>query len=225
VFNYQRLKAQNVIKLLQAEFKALNYQINPHFIFNVLNSLQYYILHKETNNAVHLLSSFSMLIRKIVNNSRQQYVSVLEEVECLKEYLDLEKMRLDNKFDYELNIDSSIDIERKNILPMIIQPLVENSIWHGIVPAERQGKISIEFKKVDGKITCVVTDNGVGIQDKKEKSQNNLSLAMKNVSERLKIISELNNSNWAINIVDRSTLATGETGAVVTVVFPELNET
>ncbi|MDB5284852.1 MAG: signal transduction histidine kinase, LytS, partial [Bacteroidota bacterium] len=227
VFNYQRLKAKNLIKLLQAEFKALNYQINPHFIFNVLNSIQYYILRKDTDNAVHMLSSFSMLIRKIVNNSKQQYISVIEELECLKEYMDLEKVRLDNKFEYEINIDISIDLEKKEILPMILQPLVENSIWHGIVPSGRPGRISIDFKKENGQIICVVEDNGVGINSKgasTEKGHNNLSLAMKNVSERLKIISELNSSTWDVKTEDKSNLATGETGTIVTVLFPAVKD-
>ena len=225
IFSFQKLKATNVIKLLQAEFKALNYQINPHFIFNVLNSIQYYILKKDTENAVHLLGSFSLLIRRIVNNSKQQYISIIEEIECLKEYMDLEKMRLDNKFDYTINIDSSIDVEEKNILPMIIQPLVENSIWHGIVPSSKPGIISIDFKKTDGMVICKVEDNGVGINAKvndREKSQNNLSLAMKNVSERLKIISELNDTTWSIKTEDKSLSDPSETGTIVTIVFPAI---
>ncbi|HWB63312.1 MAG TPA: histidine kinase [Chitinophagales bacterium] len=222
-YSYQKLKATNLIKLLQAEFKALSYQINPHFIFNVLNSIQYYILRKESDSAVHLLSSFSMLIRRIVNNSRQQYISVLEEVECLREYLELEKLRLDDKFEYEINIDTNIHIEEKIILPMIIQPLVENSIWHGIAPSGRMGKITVNFSAKNGQVICTVEDNGVGIHAKKEgehKTQNNLSLAMKNVSERLKIISELNNSTWAIKTEDKSENNPGETGTRVTIIFP-----
>ena len=223
IFSYQKLKSTNVIKLLQAEFKALSYQINPHFIFNVLNSIQYYILKKDTDNAVHLLGSFALLIRRIVNNSRQQYISIIEEVECLREYMDLEKMRLDNRFDYSINIDSNIDIEEKNILPMIIQPLVENSIWHGIVPGSAHGIISVDFRKENDTIICVVEDNGVGINAKPanaEKNQNNLSLAMKNVSERLKIISELNDSTWAIKTEDKSVKDPMLHGTIVTIIFP-----
>jgi hypothetical protein len=225
-FSYQKLKSTNIIKLLQSEFKALSYQINPHFIFNVLNSIQYYILKKDTDNAVHLLGSFALLIRRIVNNSRQQYIGIIEEVECLKEYMDLEKMRLDNKFEYTINIDSSIDIEDKNILPMIMQPLVENSIWHGIVPSSKPGIISIDFRKEKGAVICKVEDNGVGINTSinKEKSQNNLSLAMKNVSERLKIISELNDSTWAIKTEDKSVRDPSQSGTIVTIVFPALKE-
>lgn len=224
LFAYQRFKAQNVIKLLQSEFKALNYQINPHFIFNVLNSIQYYILRKDSDKAVNFLSSFSTLIRRIVSNSRQQYISVIEEVECLKDYLDLEKLRLENKFDYELNIDSNVDVEKKMMLPMILQPLVENSIWHGIVPLEEKGLIKVSFKKdEDGALICMVDDNGVGINSTKmvtKKEQNNLSLAMSNVKERLKIIGELNGSEWFINFMDKSELGNKERGTIVTIRFP-----
>lgn len=224
LFAYQRFKAQNVIKLLQSEFKALNYQINPHFIFNVLNSIQYYILRKDSDKAVHFLSSFSTLIRRIVSNSRQQYISVIEEVECLKDYLDLEKLRLENKFDYELNIDSNVDIEQKTMLPMIIQPLVENSIWHGIVPLEERGKIKVDFKLDEvGALVCTVDDNGVGINSTKlitKKEQNNLSLAMSNVKERLKIIGELNGSEWFINFKDKCELGNKDRGTIVTIRFP-----
>ncbi|MBS1614081.1 MAG: histidine kinase, partial [Bacteroidetes bacterium] len=208
----------------QSEFKALNYQINPHFIFNVLNSIQYYILRKDSDKAVHFLSSFSTLIRRIVSNSRQQYISVIEEVECLKDYLDLEKLRLENKFDYELNIDSNVDIEQKTMLPMIIQPLVENSIWHGIVPLEERGKIKVDFKLDEvGALVCTVDDNGVGINSTKlitKKEQNNLSLAMSNVKERLKIIGELNGSEWFINFKDKSELGNKDRGTIVTIRFP-----
>ena len=140
--------------------------------------------------------------------------------------MDLEKMRLDNKFEYTINIDSSIDIEEKNILPMIIQPLVENSIWHGIVPSSKPGVISIDFKKENGAVICKVEDNGVGINISlnKEKTQNNLSLAMKNVSERLKIISELNESSWAIKTEDKSVTDPLQSGTIVTIVFPAVKD-
>lgn len=142
----------------------------------------------------------------------------------MKDYLDLEKLRLENKFDYELNIDSNVDIESKTMLPMIIQPLVENSIWHGIVPLEERGKIKVDFKRDnDGALICTVEDNGVGINSSKlitKKEQNNLSLAMSNVKERLKIIGELNGSEWFINFRDKSEMGNKERGTIVTIRFP-----
>jgi|GEM_PF-2267007 len=223
VFRNQRQHSQNVIKLLQAEFKALNYQINPHFIFNVLNSIQYYIIRKNSEKAVQFLNAFSQLIRRIITNSKQPYISVLEEIECLQDYMDLEKLRLDNSFEYEINIDSNVNIEEKIMLPMILQPLVENSIWHGIVPYGGLGKIKVEFYKQSNALVCIVDDNGVGIKSKghiNKKSQNNLSLAMGNVNERLKIIAELNGSDWFINIEDKSDKDKAEHGTVVTIKFP-----
>jgi LytS/YehU family sensor histidine kinase len=226
VFRYERLKAQNIIHLLKAEFKALNYQINPHFIFNVLNSIQYYILRKDSDKAVHFLNTFSLLIRRIVNNSKQQYISVLEEIESLQEYLGLEKLRLDGKFAFEINIDSRIDIEQKLLVPMIIQPLVENSIWHGIVPSGNQGKVKVDFKKDGNYIICVVDDNGIGLKPSVNTNAggNHLSMAMVNVRERLKIISEINSSSWYITIKDKHDIGLEESGVIVTVQFPEIKE-
>ena len=227
VFRYQRLKSANFINLLKAEFKALNYQINPHFIFNVLNSIQYYILRKESDKAVHFLNSFSLLIRRIVTNSRQQYISVIEEIECLKEYMDLEKLRLDNKFDYVINIDSRVDIEAKILVLMIIQPIVENSIWHGIVPSGFKGKVKIDFKLDDNALVIVVEDNGVGLRENGQNlnsSPQHLSMAMSNINERLKIIGDLNDSTWYIHMEDKKEKGLHETGAIVTIRFPEIKK-
>ena len=226
LFRYQRLKSRNFINLLKAEFKALNYQINPHFIFNVLNSIQYYILRKESDKAVHFLNSFSILIRRIVTNSRQQYISVIEEVECLKEYMDLEKLRLDNKFDYEINIDSRVDIEAKTLLPMIIQPIVENSIWHGIVPSGIRGKVKVDFKYESNILVVMVEDNGVGLDpdwQNANRSPQHLSMAMSNVKERLKIIGDLNDDDtWYIHMEDKRDKGLNGSGMIVTIRFPEI---
>lgn len=226
LFRNLRLRSQNYIDLLKSEFKALNYQINPHFIFNVLNSIQYYILRKDSEKAVHFLNSFSTLIRRIVTNSRQQYISIIEEVECLKEYMDLEKLRLDDKFDYEINIESHLDIESKMLLPMIIQPIVENAIWHGIVPGGTIGKVKVGFRKEGGALLVRVEDNGVGLAQMGQpanKSPQHLSMAMSNVRERLKIIGDLNDSTWYIQMVDKKRdLGLDESGAVITIRFPEI---
>jgi Histidine kinase len=226
LLRYQRLKAQNFIHLHKAEFKALNYQINPHFIFNVLNSIQYYILRKDSDKAVHFLNSFSILIRRIVTNSRQQYISIIEEIECLKEYMDLEKLRLDNKFDYEINIDSSINIEAKILLPMIIQPVIENAIWHGIVPSGTRGRVKVDFAYDNKNIVVTVEDNGVGLNPDWEndtKSPQHLSMAMTNVKERLKIIGDLNDDDtWYIRMLDKRAKGGNESGTLVFIRFPEI---
>ncbi len=226
IIAYQRAKVRNQIRYLQAELKALNYQINPHFIFNTLNSIQHFILKKDSKYAAELLTSFSSLIRKIILNARKPYISVLEEVECLKEYMDLEKVRLDNQFDYEIVINSDIDIQKKSVLPMVIQPIVENSIWHGIIPSLKKGKIIITFKKENNRIACTIEDNGIGFTPKnkndKKKKKNNLSLAMDNVRERLKIIGELNNSLGSFTITHKGSIGGNEKGTIVTITFPTL---
>lgn len=224
IFRYQRNKSENTIRRLNAEYKALNYQINPHFVFNVLNSIQYFILNNNARKASFFLNSFSTLIRQIIANSKHQYISLIEEVNCLKEYMDLEKMRLDDKLEYEISLSNDVDASAKQIPPMIIQPLVENAIWHGIAPLETGGKVVVSFYMADATLYCTVDDNGVGFGKKKEGGSNNLSMALENVKERLKIAAEINNSSWALTVTDKSTISKEKKGTLVTVKFPRLKK-
>jgi LytS/YehU family sensor histidine kinase len=112
---------------------ALRSQMNPHFIFNSLNSIQHFITTHEKEEALHYLSKFSKLIRKILENSRQNTVSVSNELELLKLYIQLEQLRFSNKFDYHISIDEKIDIENTEIPPLLIQPYIENAIQHGLI--------------------------------------------------------------------------------------------
>lgn len=223
-FRFQKMKSENLIKLLQYEFKALNYQINPHFVFNVLNSIQYFVIRKDSDKAVFFLNSFSRLIRKIVNNSRQQHISITEEVEFLQEYLDLERLRLDGKFEYTIEIGDGVDTQTKLLLPMVLQPIVENSIWHGIVPADRLGTIDLRFLKQRDCIICEIEDNGVGLKHTEKKSKPaGLSIALGNVKERLKIAAEMYDSEWSLTIQDKTEI-NGDTGTIVTIKFPHAKE-
>lgn len=220
-FRFQKNRAQNVIKMLQYEFKALNYQINPHFVFNVLNSIQYFVIRKDSEKAVFFLSAFSRLIRKIVSNSKQQQISVNEEIDFLREYLDLERLRLDGKFEYTIEIADNVNADEKTLLPMILQPIVENSIWHGIVPADRLGNIELRFVKEGDCILCEVEDDGVGLNYKNNyEKPKGLSIAISNVKERLKIAAEISGSEWELTIKNKEEV----TGTIVTIKFPHAKE-
>lgn len=224
IFRFQKMRAENLIKLLQYEFKALNYQINPHFVFNVLNSIQYFVIKKDSDRAVFFLNAFSRLIRKIVSNSKQQHISVSEEVDFLQEYLDLERLRLDGKFEFTIEIKGNVDVQAKTLLPMILQPIVENSIWHGIVPADRLGNIDIRFVKNFDCVVCEIEDDGVGLNFKSNKNKpQGLSLALSNVKERLKIAAEMYDSEWALTIENKKEI-NGEDGTIVTIKFPHAKE-
>jgi sensor histidine kinase YesM len=144
------------------EQKALRLQMNPHFIFNSLNSIQSYIVTHETGMAVTYLGKFSQLMRLILMNSGNNFVVFREELKAITHYLDLEKLRFDNKFDYSIHIDKNIDTEFIEIPPMIVQPYIENAIIHGILHKKSKGSIEIDFALKGENLLCTVTDNGIG---------------------------------------------------------------
>lgn len=150
------------------EQKALRLQMNPHFIFNSLNSIQSYIITQDTDMAVQYLGKFSQLMRLILANSSYKYISMKEEVRSIQYYLELEKLRFENKFEYKLTVDKNIDQEFIQIPPMIIQPYIENAIIHGLLHKPTKGKLEIDFMLNKNSVLCTVFDNGVGRQKSME---------------------------------------------------------
>lgn len=222
----EKTKTRNKILLLQSEYKALNYQINPHFIFNIFNSIQYFIVKKNTEKAIAFLNSFSNHIRKIMTNAGQTQISVLDECESLEEYLNLEQMRMDNSFTYNISIESNVKIEQKLILPMIIQPVVENSIWHGVSQSDRNCHITVSFKQINNRVSCIIEDDGIGLKKQKALNENpnkkSLSIALENIKERLRMVADLHNSEWSFTITDRSDIDPSLSGTKVVIEFPKI---
>ena len=168
-----RLKAKHQIErqMFEMERQALRLQMNPHFIFNTLNSIQAFILKNKTKESIAYLSKFSRLMRAILNNSQESLIAFDNEVETLHAYMELEQLRFEHRFKFSIHVSSDIDQEFIGIAPMLIQPYVENAIIHGVGPLkERDGEISIDFQ-VDGKyIICTINDNGVGRAYHKKKN-------------------------------------------------------
>lgn len=155
-----RLKAQvNINKLTQQNLRS---QMNPHFIFNVLNSIQYYILRNDTKASSMYLSKFAQLLRLTLDNAQSNLVSINDEVESLKLYLELEAMRLEDHLEYAIEVDEGIDRFMFKIPTLLIQPYVENSIIHGIQQKKGKGKVHIQMKMHGNMIHCLIEDNGVG---------------------------------------------------------------
>lgn len=144
------------------EQKALRLQMNPHFIFNSLNSIQSYIIEHDSQSAILYLWKFSQLMRLILTNSANKFVPLKDELKSLTYYMDLEQLRFEGKFDYEVIVAPDIDEEFVEIPPMIIQPYVENAIIHGIVHKSGKGHLKLQFTHEDGRLLCVVEDNGIG---------------------------------------------------------------
>jgi len=173
----------------------LRQQMNPHFIFNTLNSIQYYMYQHDKLATNNYLTKFSSLMRKVLENSRHTSVPLRDELDALNLYLELEMIRFKDKFEYEINIDEEIDTLLYKVPTMLIQPYVENSISHGLMPGENKGIVKIDLKLESEYILCTIEDNGIGREaafEKKKKSDNNHnSLGTQIVSSRLDLVNSL----------------------------------
>jgi len=193
-------------KALVSELHALRSQMNPHFIFNTLSSIQNFITKNDSKDAVSYLSKFSKLMRATLENTQQQQISIKNEVETLSLYMDLEKLRLNNKFSYQITVDENIDELFEEIPPMLIQPYVENAIWHGISHKEGKGTIKIAFNLLnENLIRCSIEDDGIGRIKANEINGNQkkkTSLGMSITKERLELINSLKDSKLNVTITD-----------------------
>ncbi len=167
----EHLKFNRERELLEMEAKALRAQMNPHFIFNCLNSIKSLIQQNENEKSVTYLTTFSKLIRNLLNNADKKEISLFDEIATCKLYLQLEAMRFDTKFSYTVNVDDTIDLKSIQVPALIIQPFIENAIWHGIVPRNTGGKLLLNVLRKDGVIEIIIDDDGIG----REASQQNKS--------------------------------------------------
>ena len=183
---------QKISDLTQANLRQ---QMNPHFIFNTLNSIQYYMYQHDKLATNTYMTKFSSLMRKVLENSNHTSIPLQDELDALKLYLELESLRFRDKFDYNITVDEEIDPLLFKVPTMLIQPYVENSICHGLMPKAEKGSVKIDLRLNDGHITCTIEDNGVGREAAytrmKKKEGNHNSLGTKIVSSRLDLVNEL----------------------------------
>ena len=187
----QQLLVKN--KILMLEQQALQAMMNPHFIFNVMNSIQHYINTQNTASANKVLTGFARLIRKNLEICTKSYISLDEELDYLNLYLKLEATRFGNKLQYNINVDPAIDKDETLIPSMLLQPYIENAIWHGIMPKEDGGKIQISIKlKNQNLLNIEIIDDGIGIDNSlKEKKHEHASKGMQLTKERLELLSQI----------------------------------
>lgn len=179
---------------------ALSAQMNPHFLFNALNALNSMIYLNDKKLASKYISRFSSLMRKTLNNSRETFICLEEEIEALQSYLDLERMRLEDSFEYKIDIDDDIDLFEVKVPSLIFQPFVENAIWHGIREIE-DGLVTIKLEKLESAVLCTIEDNGNGRQ-LKQKDDKRKSAGISITQKRLELIYELHSSNYKFKIID-----------------------
>lgn len=201
-------KLSREIELANNELKALRAQMDPHFIFNSLSSIQSFIMSKDEDSAVRYLNKFAKLMRMILSNSEKSSITIREEIDALKLYLELEALRWDNKFEYSVQVDPKVEADEFKIPTMLIQPYVENAVIHGVVPKDNgKGKVEVTVSQTDTHIICIVQDNGIGRKRSQElRTESNKSLhesmGMKITNERLQVLNKMHRSNLSLNIID-----------------------
>lgn len=193
--NESQLKSNFEKQKADLEMNALRAQMNPHFIFNCLNSIESYIIKNDNIKASSYLNNFSRLIRLILQNSRTNYVNLQDELEALELYIQLEQMRLRNSFTYQITLMDDFNAENYEVPPMLIQPFVENSIWHGLQPLGKDGKVIIEINKIGESLQCTIQDNGIGrkeaARNKEAKKVKRKSMGMNITFERMEVINNM----------------------------------
>jgi ligand-binding sensor domain-containing protein len=226
VRRHEQQKSRIEKELLELEAKALRAQMNPHFIFNCMNSIKSLIQQKNEDKAVSYLTTFSKLLRTILQNSDKREITLYDELETCRLYTQLESMRFDKKFSYHFDIDESADLKSIRVPALIIQPFIENAIWHGIVPKENEGAITVVVKRKGNSIECIIDDNGIGREMSKQnkftgEASMHQSKGVRLTQTRIDLDNALNQRNAVVEIHDKKDLAGNAIGTTVTLVFTE----
>jgi tetratricopeptide (TPR) repeat protein len=186
--------------------RSLRSQMNPHFIFNSLNSVNSFISKSDERSANKYLSEFARLMRTVLEHSKQDFVVLSAEIEVLQRYLRLEHIRFHDQFDYTFTVDEALETDRLMIPPMLVQPYVENAIWHGLRYRKDKGVLEVSFTNHEGQLWVKIHDNGIGrtkSQEIKTKNQKQgKSTGMKNTTSRLKLLNEVHGINITSDITD-----------------------
>lgn len=194
-------------RIAQTEISALRAQMNPHFIFNCLNSIQYFTASNKADIASEYLSKFSRLIRLVLENSRSEKVTLTNELETLRLYIEMEAMRFQQKVHYAINVAPDVDTDTIQIPPLLVQPFVENAIWHGLMHKEAGGQVIIEVTQpLENMLRITITDDGVGREKaaeyKSKSATKHKSFGMKVTTERIELINQLYQTNTSVEIND-----------------------
>lgn len=210
------------IKNKKIALQSLRREMNPHFIFNSLNSVNQYIAENNELEANKYLTSYSGLMRNIMENSNKDFVTLAVETEQLKKYLDLEHQRFHDKFDYLLNIDDQLDPDMVMIPNMLIQPHLENAIWHGLRYKDAKGLLMINFRKTDKNIQITISDDGIGLTKSKQlkttHQKTHQSRGITNTEERMNLLNDLYKTRIVFSITEVT--VAGKSGTIVTITMP-----
>jgi LytS/YehU family sensor histidine kinase len=194
-------------RVAETKLLALRMQMNPHFVFNSLTSINSFILQQDGERASDLLTKFSRLMRQVLDNSKAEWVSLRRELKALEIYLELEQLRCDKKFEVSFDVQADIDLDTVHVPPLITQPYVENAIWHGLLPMkEGVAKLQISCRQQAGNLIIEISDNGIGrvasAQLRPNQLSNHKAEGIKLMEERLQLMNEMYGVDARIDIID-----------------------
>jgi putative methionine-R-sulfoxide reductase with GAF domain len=214
-------------QLAEAKLSALQAQMNPHFVFNALNSIKRMILDGDNEKASRYLSKFAQMIRMTLNHSKEAFITLRENTEYLMTYLEMEQLRFDGTFTWNISVAEDIDEEEILVPSLMIQPLVENAIWHGLLPSVGDKKLQIEFKRKQDKLSCTIEDNGIGfrrsLEEKLRQKTSHQSVGLDNLRNRIKILNEKFGAGCSLAIRELEDEQAGGRGTKVILEFTVIN--
>ena len=217
-----RVSKQRRIANQKLALRSLRSQMNPHFIFNALNSVNSFISENDQRSANKFLTNFSKLMRSVMENSEYDFIPLQKELEILELYLTLEHFRFKDQFEYAIEVNEEVDEEDYNIPPMLVQPYIENAIWHGLRYKTNSGILKLGITTENENLIVTISDNGIGRQKSAElktaNQKKNKSTALRNIKQRIEIVNELNKMKINVSIKD---LKEDGTGTLVKLVIPQ----
>lgn len=216
-------KLQNLQKNLVLEQKLLRSQMNPHFIFNALSAIQMVMLGGESHAAATFLGNFAKLMRAVLKSSREEWISLTDEISFQNNYLELQKLRFEDLMSYTLEVDDTIDTDFILFPPMLIQPFLENAIEHGICKLDKDGRVEVQIQEKNNQIVATITDNGPGLTQSTPKMKDHVSYANSIFRERIQNLNKRLSIPIIYEITDRKTLSPSHNGVIVVIKVPIIN--
>ncbi|QYS87676.1 histidine kinase [Flavobacterium oreochromis] len=208
----------------QSKLKALKSQMNPHFFFNALNTLQSYIVANEKKEAIEYLSKFSNLTRTILEMTEKDWITIADEIKTLRLYLEIEKARFEEDFLFSIKRESALDIDTYKIPSMLLQPYVENAVKHGLLHKPGRKELQIHFTLQNNSLKILIDDNGIGRKKSHElneiKNKKHQSFATNALQNRINLLNEYNQKNISIEIIDKLTEHQLPNGTLVIIQIP-----
>lgn len=208
-------------KFKESELAILRNQMNPHFVFNALNSIQSYILQSDPETASGYVQRFSVLMRSSLEYTMDDWISLRKEIDFLSNYLHIEQLRFPNRFKFEITCHPDVDMEEVNVPPLLVQPFVENCVKHAFTPEEKNGMVTVHFEMDGDEIVCTVVDNGIGILQAEARTKlKHRSYGVEVVRNRLNLLNNEADNSEKLTYVDLEDKGTGTTGTKVIIRIP-----